>query len=90
VWLKRSVSCFVRESNPIKLKGQFNKTIRRTKLYSIECEESNRKTIQRISVADMKILRLIRQITKEDMINKEYIRGNIGASSIIDKMRRYN
>jgi hypothetical protein len=38
-------------------------------------------------VAEMRMLRWKSRVTREDKIRNEYVRGNIGVASIVDKMR---
>ena len=47
----------------------------------------DRKIEQRMSVAEIKMLRWMSGVTREDKIRNEYIRGSIGVASIVDKMR---
>ena len=73
---------------PIRLKGKFYKTVvRPAMLYGSECWAVDKKTEQRMSVAEMRMLRWMSGVTREDRIRNEYIRGSIGVSSIVEKMR---
>ena len=42
---------------------------------------------QRMNVAEMRMLRWMSGVTREDKIRNKYIRGSIGVASIVDKMR---
>ena len=73
---------------PIRLKGKFYKAVvRPAMMYGTECWAVDRKIEQRMSVAEMRMLRWMSGVTREDKIRNEYIRGSIGVASIVDKMR---
>ena len=73
---------------PIRLKGKFYKAVvRPAMMYGTECWAVGRKIEQRMSVAEMRMLRWMSGVTREDKIRNEYIRGSIGVASIVDKMR---
>jgi hypothetical protein len=40
-----------------------------------------------MSVAEMRMLRWMSGVTREDRIRNEYVRGSIDVASIVDKMR---
>jgi len=42
---------------------------------------------QRMSAAEIRMLRSMSGVTTEDKIRNEYLRGSIGIALIIDKMR---
>ena len=73
---------------PIRLKGKFYKTVvRPAMLYGSECWAVDKKTEQRLSVAEMRMLRWMSGVTREDRIRNEYIRGSLGVASIVGKLR---
>jgi len=47
----------------------------------------NKKIKQKMSVAEMRILRWMSGVPRENWIRNDYIRGSIGVVSIMDKMR---
>ena len=73
---------------PIRLKGKFYKAVvRPAMMYGTECWAVDRKIEQRMSVAEMRMLRWMSAVTREHKIRNEYIRGSIGVASIVDKLR---
>jgi hypothetical protein len=73
---------------PIRLKGKFYKSVvRPAMLYGSECWAVDKKIEQRMSVAEMRMLRWMSGVTREDRIRNEYVRGSIGVAPIGDKMR---
>jgi hypothetical protein len=40
-----------------------------------------------MSIVEMRMLRWVSGVTKEDSIRNEYVKGNIGVASVMDKMR---
>ena len=73
---------------PIRLKGKFYKAmVRLAMMYGTECWAVGRKIEQRMSVAEMRMLRWMSGFTREDKIRNEYIRSSIWVASIVDKMR---
>jgi len=53
----------------------------------VQCWAMNKKIEQRMSVVEMRMLRWMSVVTREDRIKNEYIRGGIGLASIMNKMR---
>ena len=73
---------------PLKLKGRVYRTvIRSTLLYGVECWPTKRSHLQRMKVAEMRMLRWICGHTRLDKIRNEVIRDKIGVASIEDKLR---
>ena len=73
---------------PMRLKGKFYKSVvRPVMLYGSECWAVDKKIEQRMSVAEMRMLRWMSGVTREDRIRNEYLRGSIGVAPIGDKMR---
>jgi nonsense-mediated mRNA decay protein 3 len=54
-------------------------------LYGSKCWTINRRIEQ--SVAEIRMLRWMSGVSREDRIKNEYVRGSIGVASILDKMR---
>jgi len=72
----------------IKLNSKFYKTaVRPAMMYRPECWTIDKKIEQRMSVAEMRILRSMDGVTREDKIRNEYIRSSLGVVSIVNKMR---
>lgn len=49
---------------------------------------SEQKDATEMSVLEMRMLRWMCELSKEDRIRNEYIRGNVGISSIMEKVRK--
>ena len=49
-----------------------------------KCWAVGRKIEQRMSVAEMRMLRWMSGVTREGKIRNEFIRGSIGVASIVD------
>jgi len=76
------------ERIPMRLNGKFYKSVvRLAMLYGSECWMVDKKIEQITSVAEMRTLRWMSGVTREDRIRNEYVRGCIGVSSIVDKTR---
>ena len=61
--------------------------VRPTLLYGVECWPIKRSHLQRMKVAEMRMIRWICGHTRHDKIRNEVIRGRIGVASIEDKIR---
>jgi hypothetical protein len=77
---------------PMRLKGKFYRSVVRPTMvygysYMVQCWTVDRRIKQCISVAEMKMLRWISGVTREDIRRKKYVRRTIGIVSIVDKMR---
>jgi len=89
-WLKwRSASGVLCDKRiPVKLKGKFYRTaVRPALLYGTECWATKRQHINKMSVAEMRMLRWMCGKTRKDRIRNEIIREKVGATKIEDKMR---
>jgi len=72
----------------LRLKGRvYRMVIRPALLYEAECWPIKKSHVQRMRVAEMRIIRYICGHTRLDKIRNEVIRGKIGVASIEDKMR---
>ena len=72
---------------PMKLKGKYYCTVVRPVMtYSAECRALKKSQEQKLSVAEMKMLRMMCGVTRRDRVRNEYVRGSIGVDSIVDKM----
>jgi len=69
------------------LKEKFYRTIRPALLYGIECWAIKRYHSQKMSVAEMRMLRWICGNTRRDKVRNEDIRTKLGVASIEEKMR---
>ena len=73
---------------PLRLKGKFYRmTIRPALLYGTECWAAKRHHIQKMSVAEMRMLRWMCGNTIKDKIQNEEIRKKVGVAPIENKMR---
>ena len=73
---------------PLKLKGRvYRMVVRPALLYGVECWPIKKSQVQRMSVAEMRMIRWICGHTRLDKIRNEVIRAKIGVASIEDKMR---
>ena len=72
---------------PQKLKGKFYRTvIRPAMLYGAECWATKRQHVQKISVAEMRMLRWICGHTRRDRIRNDDIRDRLGVAPIEEKL----
>ena len=72
---------------PQKLKGKFYRTaIRPAMLYGAECWPTKRQHVQKISVAEMRMLRWSCGHTRRDRIKNEDIRDKLGVAPIEEKL----
>ena len=75
-------------SKTYKLKGRvYRVVVRPALLYGTECWPIKRSHIQRMMVAEMKMIRWICGHTRLDKIRNEVIRGKIGVVSMENKIR---
>ena len=75
---------------PQKLKGKFYRTaIRPAMLYGAECWPTKRQHVQKISVAEMRMLRWSCGHTRRDRIRNEDIREKLGVAPIEEKLVQY-
>ncbi|KAF3638461.1 putative folate transporter 1, chloroplastic-like [Capsicum annuum] len=71
----------------LKLKGKFYRvTVRPVMLYGAECWPVKNSYIQRLKVAEMKMLRWMCGLTRGDGVRNETIREKMGVASVEDKM----
>ncbi|GMP94361.1 hypothetical protein CsSME_00043841 [Camellia sinensis var. sinensis] len=71
-----------------KLKGKFYRTaIRPAMLYGTECWATKKQHVDKMSVAEMRMLRWMCGKTKQDRIRNECIREWVGVAPIEDKLR---
>ncbi|KAF3667332.1 putative multiprotein-bridging factor 1b-like [Capsicum annuum] len=78
------VNCAV----PLKLKGKFYRlAVRPAMLYGAECWPVKNFHIQRLKVAEMRMLHWMCGLTREDRVRNEIIRETVGVTSVEDKMR---
>lgn len=57
-------------------------------MYGSEFWAVDMKIEQRISLAEMRILRWMSRVTKEDKIRNQYIRNSIEVASMVEKIRK--
>jgi len=89
-WLKwkNALGVLCNRRIPIKLKGRvYHIVVRPALLYRAECWPIKRSHVQRMRVAEMRMICWICGHTRLDKIRNESIRGKIGVASIEDKMR---
>ncbi|XP_060206140.1 uncharacterized protein LOC132633629 [Lycium barbarum] len=73
---------------PPKLKGNFYKVVvRPTLLYGAECWPVKNSHVQKMKVAEMRMLQWMCEHTRRDKIRNEDIRDKVGVASVEDKMR---
>nr|XP_009766169.1 PREDICTED: uncharacterized protein LOC104217581 [Nicotiana sylvestris] len=73
---------------PPRLKGKFYRVVvRPTMLYGAECWPVKNSHVQRIKVAEMRMLRWMWGHTRRDKIRNEVIRDKVGVAPVEDKMR---
>jgi Reverse transcriptase (RNA-dependent DNA polymerase). len=73
---------------PVKLKGKFYKTaVRPALLYGTECWATKKQHVQKMSVAEMRMLRWMCGKTRKDKIRNEHIRRLVEVAPIQDKLR---
>ncbi|XP_060210151.1 uncharacterized protein LOC132637024 [Lycium barbarum] len=73
---------------PPKLKGKFYKVVvRPTMFYGAKCWPVNKSHVQKMKVAEMRMLRWMCGHTRSDGIRNEVIRDKVGIASVEDKMR---
>ncbi|KAJ3706103.1 hypothetical protein LUZ61_009808 [Rhynchospora tenuis] len=72
---------------PQKLKGKFYRTaIRPAMLYGAECWATKRRHVQKMSVAEMRMLRWMCRHTRRDRIRNNDIRDMVGVAPIEEKL----
>ena len=75
---------------PLSLKGKFYRTVvRPSLLYGTECWTIKKQHTQKISVAEMRMLRWMCGKTRMDKVRNEDIRSLVGVAPIEDKMREH-
>lgn len=76
---------------PQKLKGKFYRTaIRPAMLYGAECWATKGQHIQKISVAEMRMLRWICGHTRKDRVRNEDVRDKVGVAPIEEKLIQHS
>ncbi|KAG5611654.1 hypothetical protein H5410_022935 [Solanum commersonii] len=74
---------------PHKLKGKFYRVVvRPALLYGAECWPVKNAHVQKMHVAEMRMLRWMCGHTRSDKIRNEVIREKVGVASVVDKARR--
>ncbi|KAL3363599.1 hypothetical protein AABB24_012720 [Solanum stoloniferum] len=73
---------------PPKLKGKFYRVVvRPALLYGAECWPVRNSHVQKLHVAEMRMLRWMCGHTRSDKIRNEVIREKVGVASVVDKLR---
>ncbi|WMV41945.1 hypothetical protein MTR67_035330 [Solanum verrucosum] len=73
---------------PPKLKGKFYRVVvRPALLYGAECWPVKNSHVQKMHVAEMRMLRWMCGHTRSDRIRNEVIREKVGVASVVDKLR---
>ncbi|XP_070013250.1 uncharacterized protein [Nicotiana sylvestris] len=73
---------------PPRLKGKFYRVVARpTMLYGAKCWPVKNSHVQKMKVAEMRILRWMCGCTRRDRIKNEAIRDRVGVAPVEDKMR---
>nr|XP_009775638.1 PREDICTED: uncharacterized protein LOC104225513 [Nicotiana sylvestris] len=86
--IETRIRCFCDKNVPPRLKGKFNKVVvRRTMLYGAEYCPVKNSYIQKMKVAEMRMLRWMCRHTRRDTIRNEVIRDKAGVVPVEDKMR---
>ena len=89
-WLKwRSATGVLCDKRiPTRLKGKFYRTaIRPAMMYGSECWATKKQHVDKMSVAEMRILRWMCGKTRKDRVRNEDIRKMVGVAPIQDKLR---
>ena len=72
---------------PQKLKGKFYRTaVRPAMLYGAECWPTKRRHVQRLGVAEMRMLRWMCGHTRKDRVRNDDIRDRVGVAPIEEKL----
>ena len=72
---------------PMKLKGKFySAVVRPAMTYSSECWAVKQSHIQKLSVAEMRMLRMMCGVTRRDRVRNTHVRASLGVESIEDKL----
>ena len=86
-WMKWRQASGVLRRVPQKLKGRFIRTaIHPAILYGTECWPTKRRHIQKLGVAEMRILRWIYGHTRKDRVRNDDIRERVGVALIEEKL----
>ena len=73
---------------PLKLKGKFHKVVvRPAMVYGTETASITKAEVKRMDVAEMRMLRWMSGVTREDKIRNEYIRGSTKVVEISKKVQ---
>ena len=73
---------------PLKLKGKFHKTVvRPAMLYGTETASMRKVEEKKMDVAEMRMLRWMSGVTREDRVRNDYIRGSTKVVEISKKMQ---
>ncbi|KAG5597751.1 hypothetical protein H5410_038983 [Solanum commersonii] len=73
---------------PPRLKGKFYRVVvRPALLYGAECWPVKNSHVQKMQVAEMRMLRWMCGHTRRDKIRNEVIREKVGVASVVDKLR---
>ncbi|WMV15276.1 hypothetical protein MTR67_008661 [Solanum verrucosum] len=73
---------------PPRLKGKFYRVVvRPALLYGAECWPAKNSHVQKMQVAEMRMLRWMCGHTRSDKIRNEVIREKVGVASVVDKLR---
>ncbi|XP_070036548.1 uncharacterized protein [Nicotiana tomentosiformis] len=73
---------------PPGLKGKFYRVVvRLTMLYGVECWPVKKSHVQKMKVAEMRMLRWMCGHTRKDRIRNEIIRDKVGVAYVEDKLR---
>ncbi|XP_070055544.1 uncharacterized protein [Nicotiana tomentosiformis] len=76
------------KSVPLRLKGKFNRVmVRPNMLYGVECCPVKKSHVQKMKVAEMRMLRWMCGHTRKDRIRNEVIRDKVGVAFVEDKLR---
>uniref|UniRef100_A0A0A9HGK3 Uncharacterized protein n=1 Tax=Arundo donax TaxID=35708 RepID=A0A0A9HGK3_ARUDO len=74
---------------PHKLKGRWM-AIRPAMLYRAECWPTKRRHVQRLSIAEMRMLRWMCDHTRKDRVRNDDIRDKVGVASIEEKLVQHH
>ena len=89
-WLKwRGASSILCDRKiPLKVKGKYYRVaVRPAMLYGSECWPVNYKHVNKMAVAEMRMVRWMCGYTRKDRIRNDFIREKLGIAPIEDKMR---
>ena len=73
---------------PARVKGKvYSSVVRPAMVYGLETVAATKKQVEKMKVAEMKMLRFLMGVTRKDKIRNKYIRGTVKVEWLGNKMR---